>query len=205
MSLHLETLTPPPMLCYCIVVMSDQPTDMTPLPKRIMYNGQNLLPEVYDEPDLIDFCAKAASLTVIQTKVLIALSDNFMSDENKTDRQIAIELGIHYNTVAKCRKNPRFTRVLAAIIMQLTISNVDKYIKGIEKHGEKSFKAYELLLRYTGLYIPTEQRLGVSAQSSIMTETDVDLEEMIDEFFRRLHDLGWNAQRVVDRFLSSVK
>lgn len=185
--------------------MGNVPESHKTPPDQIRYNGQNLLPEVYDEPDLIDFCAKAASLTVKQTKVLIAICDNFMSEENKTDKQIASDLDISYVTVARCRKNPRFTRVLTAIIMHLTTGKVDKYIKGIEKHAEKSFKAYELLLRYTGLYIPTEQRLGVSSQVEMITEVDNDLEDMIDEFFRRLHDLGWNAQRVVDRFISCVK
>lgn len=184
--------------------MGDVPND-TKLPVQVRYNGHELFPEEYDEPDLIEFCAKAASLTDIQTKILVAIADNFMSEDNKTDRQIARDLGIHYQTIAKCRKNPRFARVLTAIVMQLTTSKVDKYIKGIEKHAEKSFKAYELLLRYTGLYIPTEQRLGVTAQGDMIAEPDSDLEDLIDEFFRRLHDLGWNAQRVVDRFLSSVK
>lgn len=155
-------------------------------------------PDIQDG-DIVSMCATVAQLTNLQAKILMKLAENYLSDDTQTDADIARDMGIHKNTMGQFRRNPRAGRALTAVILALAGSKVDKYIAGIEKHGEKDWRAYELMLKVLGVYIPKQQSLNISAKME--TEDSVgSFSDFIDEFCIKVGASGYPIQSVIERF-----
>ena len=149
--------------------------------------------------DIIDqqFSTDIARLTTIQRLVLKALLDNLVSNERKTELEIAAELGIDRTTIYVCRKNPVFAHALAVLTREIIRGETDIIVSGIKGHAQKDWKAAEFLLKYTGEYIPAQQSLNIHA--NVTQEQYSTTGEAIDGFLIHLGALGWSPDRVAER------
>ena len=149
--------------------------------------------------DLVEMCASVAQLTILQTKILMAMAENYLSSNNYTDQQIAENLGIHPNTINHFRRNPSAAKAMTAVILGLAGSKIDKYISGIEKAGENDWRAYELMLKVLGVYIPKQQSLNINTRLDSPGQAG-SLADVIDDFLIKLGAAGYPIEKLVERY-----
>lgn len=158
------------------------------------------LPQLADQADfdkndlanLVDF----VYLTQIQKIVLKTMIEGMTSDLVRTDTEIAEKAQVHVNTVRNCRNNAHFLACLSQYTKNLTKSRVSLYINALEKSALKgSVKAADLLIRYTGDFIPTSRNENLNATIKTGTQS-VSVSDSISDVVARLCDLGYSIQRI---------
>lgn len=163
---------------------------------------QALLPDI--EVDTVaQSSADYQNLPFAQKTVLLAIMEDFISENIRSDVQIAADCGIDRKTVYNCKVNPLFNNALAFVMPELVKAKVPKYLAQIEKHGEKDYKPLEFLLKYAGLYVPKSQNLNINANIGSSRTQNKPLSVVVDDVLIRLGELGWSEDRVselVDRF-----
>ena len=156
------------------------------------------LPEQLEDEESIKFYQETASLTVNQRRVLIALCENVVAEDTKTDGEIAEDLGLHYQTISQCRRNPKFGRVLAAITIDLVRGLTDKAILNLSNLALKDTKANEILLRIAEVYVPASKQLNVHANVSRETLSgsgEANIEDVLIEWGAKGLSIKWIAEK----------
>ena len=137
-----------------------------------------------------------ATLAVNQKSVLIAVMMDFLSEDIRSDTQIAADLGINRKTVYNCKVNPAFNTALSQVMPEMVKAKLPKYLANIEKAGIKDWKAFQFLLEYAGLWTKTTRNLNVNANIGGGQGQSMGINDSIDSILIRLGELGWNASRV---------
>lgn len=158
------------------------------------------LPHLYDQADfdnddlanLIDF----AYLNANQRIVLRVMIESMTTDLTHTDAEIAEKAQVHVNTVRYCRNNAHFLACLSQYTRNITKSKVNLYIQALEKSALKgSVRAADLLIRYTGDFIPTSRNENLNANIS-NRQPNMNLSEAVSEFVAQLADKGMSLERI---------
>lgn len=140
-----------------------------------------------------------AGLTQKQTVVLTAMADNVMAENILSDAALSQKLGVSRDTIAKYRRDPKFSTALGLLVREIVKGNVDNVVGSIAQHTRKHWKAAEFLLKYIGAYTERTASLNIHANvdANIAFQSSGDA---IDAFLIRLGELGWNSTRLATRF-----
>jgi hypothetical protein len=126
-----------------------------------------------------------------------------------TDAEIAEKAQVHVNTIRYCRTNAHFLACLSQYTRNLTKSKVSLYIQALEKSALKgSVRAADLLIRYTGDFIPTNRNENLNATIQTKASQNMNLDEAITEFVAQLADKGKNLAQIheaVDKAYLSLR
>jgi predicted transcriptional regulator len=162
----------------------------------------------FDEEDISNLTS-FAYLTQPRRIVLVKMIEAMTTDLVYTDTEIAEKSGVSVQTVKNCRQNAYFLDCLSQATKQFTKSKVPKYIKLLEKTAEKgSVRAIDLLIRYTGDFIPTNRNENLNATIQTKASQNMNLDEAITEFVAQLADKGKNLQQIheaVDKAYLSLR
>jgi hypothetical protein len=147
-------------------------------------------------PEIITNLQSFAYLTQKQKIVLNVMIEGMTTDLVQTDRGIAEKAQVHPDTVRQCRHNVHFLSCLSQATQQLTKSEVPLFVQKLKEIALKkgSVKAIDLLLRYTGDFVPKSQ-LETKSQS-INANINFNTADGISEFVTILCSQGWNIDRI---------
>ncbi len=98
-----------------------------------------------------------------------------------------------------CRRNVNFALALSVIIREVVRGHTDKLIETIYRHADKDYKAAELLLKYTGEYVPSSQVLNIQARTPDTVEYGSE-RDAVDDLLIYLGGLGYSSRRITERF-----
>lgn len=156
-----------------------------------------------DDPEYLHSLSAMANLTSRQTQILIALAQNTMSENIRTDSQIAAELGTARQYIYDCRQNRKFQVALSAVIRDQITGHHDKIIQNIYQAGQKDWKAHEFLLKYDGSYTPSSriqsQNVNINAQLDAPQSPQQAIYAMTERFVR----LGYDKTRLIKEIESA--
>lgn len=155
----------------------------------------DLIPAI-DAENIASSYTSYAMLRPTQKSVLIAVMMDFISENIRSDTQIALDLSISRKTVYNCKVNPAFTDALTQIMPALVKAKLPKYLSMIEKHGERDWQPLRFLLEYAGLYVKTSQNLNINASIGGRMAQSMSISETVDSILIRLGELGWSDERV---------
>lgn len=138
-----------------------------------------------------------AYLNPIQQRVLAIMLESMTSDLVRTDTEIAEIAGISRTTVYNCRHNAHFLDCLSQATRNIAKSEVPQLINKLKEIALKkgSVRAVDLLIRYTGDFIPTSRNENLNATIKAGTQS-VSVSESISDVVARLCDLGYSIQRI---------
>jgi len=152
-------------------------------------------PEIQDLDELTAYYPDLANLTPIRRSILFALLENTVSEDRKTETEIALDLGINRRTILDARKNPVFIELLGRLSIEMVRANVDKPIQNLFSLGKTNVKANEILARIAEVYRPTQRILSQSMNINARTQyTDTD--DMISAFLAELKAQGYTKERI---------
>jgi len=154
-----------------------------------------LQPDIMGEIQSESF-AIIADLTSLQQKVVIALVRNTLSDDIRSDADIATECDTTRAYIWQLRQNPRFARALGLLVRDIVRGTQDKALTLLWKHAEKDPSSVKLLLEIGGTYERTQRNLNINASISGGQGQSMGIDDSIDSILIRLGELGWNASRV---------
>jgi hypothetical protein len=158
-----------------------------------------ILPQI-DTEHIANNCATFPMLTANQKIVMLAIMDDFLSENIRTDRQIASDCGVHAKTVYNCKVNPSFNAALSQIMPELVKAKLPKYMSKIEKHGDKDWKAYQFLLQFAGLWTPTQRNMNINASIGTPGQRQGrSFDQVWDDMLIRAGELGWSEDRIRDK------
>lgn len=158
------------------------------------------LPAIPDDDTALKSLIATCQLTTRQGKVLVALTENLVTDDVLLDTEIAEKCDVTPQYVSLLRRNPRFARAMTAIIKTFIAANVDVPVQNLYKLAKKDVKANEILLRISELYQPTNRNLNINASVRAQDAISNDPAQVIDGFLIRLGTNGWSAERLTQRF-----
>lgn len=148
-----------------------------------------------------------AHLTQIQKIVLAKMLEGMTTDLIYTDIELAERAGVDRTTVWKCKQDEHFLSCLREATRNLTSSEAPAAIRALkQKAFEGNVRAIDLLLRYTGDYVPKSQVESKSQNFNINAE--INAEDPIGEFVSMLCHRGWNRERIhaeIDRVYDELK
>jgi len=168
------------------------------------------IPALYDHADfdnddlvnLYDF----AYLTQIQRIVLKTMIEGMSSDLVRTDTEIAEIAQVNPKTIKNCRNNAHFLACLSQYTKNITKSKVSLYIQALEKSALKgSVRAADLLIRYTGDFIPTNRSENLNATIQTKANMNMNLSEAVTEFVAQLSDKGLSLDRIVEEVTTAYQ
>jgi flagellar biosynthesis chaperone FliJ len=142
--------------------------------------------------------------------LLIEFIKGMQSDLIRTDTEIAEICGISHETITNCRHNAHFLSCLSQATREFAKSEVPQYVNKLKEIALKkgSVRALDLLIRYTGDYIPTNRNENLNATIQTKASQNMNLDEAITEFVAQLADKGKNLQQIheaVDRAYLSLR
>ena len=173
--------------------MSLQPTDMAQ-----QINPSHLLDTAKYDSEILQSLAHYHQLNDNQKSILYFTIEGITSDLNYTDANIAEYAGVSLRTVAYAKHNAHFLSCLSEITRQHAKSHIANVVKAIEKKAiEGSVRAQELLIRYTGDYIPQQRNQNVNLdlnKAQSMATGDV-----ISDFVSMLcNNSGWHIDKIIE-------
>jgi hypothetical protein len=136
-------------------------------------------------------------LTNKQKAVLFVMinPDNF----SLSDSKIADLAGADRGTVYNCKNSTNFLQCLSDLTKRYAKSQIPQVIKVLtDKAREGNNKAIELLVKYTGDYIPTQrnENLNANLESGIVNPL-----EALDKFLISMGKAGVTADFILNRFI----
>jgi len=151
-----------------------------------------------DSESIVQNYAEYAQLTEGQKSVLLGLMDDFLSEDIRSDIDLAAGVGVHRNTVKNAKQNPRFNRVLIAVMPELVKSKLPKYLNQIELHGKKSFEPLKFLLEYTGLYVKSQRNLNLNANLAVNADQSAGPGQAVQSFCQQFMTIGYDKHSLLD-------
>ena len=144
------------------------------------------------------YAADLSKLTTKQRLILTELTINLISEDKKTDIEIADSLDIDRNTVYLARQNTHFARCLAYMTIDITKGLVDKAVGNLLKMTD-NVKAQEILLRIAEVYNPTQRLLTLSGKlPTDMMENITSPQQITSQICSQFASLGYSKERLID-------
>jgi len=144
------------------------------------------------------FSQSFVTLPTVRKKVLLAYLQDFVTEDIRTDSQIAEDLGIDRKSVYNALHDPRFADAIGEIMPELARIKLPKVLVNAVKLSAKSPRVIEFLARFTGAYVPKSQSLQTNIhlrRASVAVSPD----QAIDSFILKLFSLGWSPDRIYER------
>jgi len=156
--------------------------------------------EQIDILDVIQSCTAYTQLSPYQRMILKQMSEDFVTGVIHTDSDLAEIVGCSRGTVINARKNRLFGHAITEIMPELVKSKLPKYIKMIEKHGERDFQPLKFLMQYMGVYIPTSQQAIITARMGDVAGMDriKSPQGAIKAVVSQFGALGYTKERLKD-------
>ena len=170
-----------------------QPTDMIPAVSI------PLDPDADFDPTIQQISTMVGDLSPHRQRILVALCENMVSGNLRSDTEIAADLGIDRTTIWYARKNPAFGAALAILMRNLAQGMADKALTDLVKHSANSPKATEIWLRIAKVFDPVEKRLNVNASLTSPGQAG-SLQDIIDDFLIKLGAAGYPIEKLVERY-----
>lgn len=158
-----------------------------------------------DDLDTFNHFGIFASLSVNQMVVLKSIVSNVLSEDKRTDVQIAEDCGLSKTTVCTFRNDPAFSLALAAAINGVLRGKFDIWVNEIEKIARKTnqWQAFKFLIEVAGLFIPRSQHLNVNVDANTAQNARfTDMWDAFDTILTRMGELGATEADVVERWRS---
>jgi hypothetical protein len=158
-------------------------------------------------PETLSNLQSFAYLTAIQRIVLIEFIKGMQSDLIRTDTEIAEICGVSHETVSYCRHNAHFLSCLSQATKEFAKSEVPQYINKLKEIALKkgSVRAIDLLIRYTGDFIPTNRSENLNATIQTKANMNMNLSEAVTEFVAQLSDKGLSLDRIVEEVTTAYQ
>jgi len=137
-----------------------------------------------------------AKLTSNQRNILMALAENMVSEDIKTDGEIAVELGLNRRTIYEARQKPEFSVALTALCRDLVRGTADIALQNLMRLAQNDTKATEIWLRIAEIYQPTQRNVNLNASVARTLDTQGSISESKDELLTRMGELAWSTERV---------
>lgn len=158
------------------------------------------IPAIVQEDQIEDELSDLPQLTMLTNKqraVLFVMinPDNFALSDGK----LADLAGVDRSSVFHCKNNTNFLHCLSDLTKRYAKSQIPQVIKVLtDKAREGNNKAIELLVKYTGDYIPIQrnENLNASLESSILNPL-----EALDSFLISMGKAGVTADFILNRFI----
>lgn len=152
------------------------------------------------EDSLDEMMPNISALTMLnynQKKVLAIMID----PENmiKTDIEIGRLAGVADRTIRVYKNDPHFLACLSELTKRYGKAEVPKAIRALTRQVEKGDrKAIELLIKYTGDYIPTQRNENLNATLDTTSQNPL---ELLDSFLISMMRAGVTADFILNRYL----
>ena len=140
--------------------------------------------------------ANIAKLTSNQRKILLALAENLVAEDIRTDKEIAADLGLQRRAIYEARQKPEFSIALTELCRDLVRGTADIALKNLMQLSVKDTKATEIWLRIAEIYQPTQRNVNVNASLGRIGEGGESISVSIEKLLTRLGQLGWGEDRV---------
>ena len=160
------------------------------------------LPAVVEEEEnqLEDELSNLPQFTMLTNKQRAVLFVMINPDNlTLSDGKLANLAGVDRSSVYNCKNNNNFLHCLSDLTKRYAKSQIPQVIKVLtEKAREGDRKAIELLVKYTGDYIPTQrnENLNASLESNIQNPL-----EALDAFLISMIRAGVQADFILNRYI----
>lgn len=177
------------------------PTASQVIPQEMVV--EPIVPAIKGLPDvqeLMHCIPQFASLRPKHLSVLMAIADDLMSDNTRSDSQMARDLGIERLLITRARQNVLFAQCLGVMVLGIARGRSDLYLVWTEQAARGGNSAMiRLLWELTGLYVPKSKHMNVNID---LTQEHVakTWEDALDEMLISLGHAGWTADRIAARF-----
>ena len=165
-------------------------------------NQTALQPKDVDTAEMVEHTASSYQsyllLAAGQRAVVNALMDDFVSNEFRSDKQIAADYGISQKAVYNAKRNAKVLQAIRDILPDMVSIKLPEVMANAVMLSKKTYKAGEFVARFTGAYVPKSQQLNINANLRSRAQ-NVSPEEAIDGFLSKLLSLGWSPDRIYDR------
>ena len=169
--------------------------ELEPIPTEII---EDYAQSEYSE--IANYSTHFAMLTPTQRRVLIAFLDDFVSEDMRTDTEMADDLGVDRKTIYNCKTNPRFGLALQQIMPELVKTKLPKYLSTIEDHGQKDWKALQFLMEYAGLWAKTTRNLNLTAQIGAEQGQSGSPGAVMERQVEIFRGIGYTLDRYIEEF-----
>jgi len=154
--------------------------------------------------DMVTNYPQFARLSTHQRALLSAIVDDYLSQNPRTQGQMAEDMGISRSTITKNLCNPTFGMAVGIMMVAVTRSKTSVYLHELEKTalnsvGHVKLRALELLLKYGGTYTNKVQVETRNLNVNMSSESASGLDS-IDKFLITLGGKGWNKERLCARW-----
>ena len=141
-----------------------------------------------------------AQLTAKQRALVVALTDNLVSENIRTDKEICADVGISQQALWLNRKNPDFVKALGALVITDCRGNVDKPMATLFREAQKDPKTALDYLKVVGYYTPQSKNLNVNAHldQRNTSQKGLTLQDTADNLLIRLGELRVDVEYVQD-------
>ena len=165
-------------------------------------NEAALQPKDFDTHAMIEHTAESYQSFVVlspcQKIYFMALMDDFMAEEFRSDTQIAKDYDISIKSVYNAKRNSKVLQAIRDVLPDVVSIKLPEVMANAVMLSKKTYKAGEFVARFTGAYVPRSQQLNINANLRSRAQ-NVSPEEAIDGFLGKLLSLGWSPDRIYDR------
>lgn len=159
------------------------------------------LPAIEESENSIDeMMPNISALTMLnynQKKVLAIMIDP--ENMTKTDIEIGRLAGVADRTIRVYKNDPHFLACLSELTKRYGKAEVPKAIRALTRQVEKGDrKAIELLIKYTGDYIPTQRNENLNANLESNVQNPL---ELLDSLLISLGKSGVTADYILNRYI----
>ena len=160
---------------------------------------ENLKGEDLGQDDLTPIYPELLNLSDSMIRTLIAVVRNVLSDDSKTETQLAAELRIDRHTLYLHRRKREFGLALTAILGDIIKGTSDRAIKALFKRAEHDTAAIKVWLNMAELWIDRRQQLGLNAGADHRIPK-ISFTETVDDVLTLIGSAGWSEERLMQRF-----
>ena len=147
--------------------------------------------------EIITDLTSFAYLTQTQKIILVAMIEGITDDLSYTDVDVAKKSGVSTKSVQNCRHNAHFLDCLSQATKQVAKSRTPETVNAIRHAIQKgSVRAMDLMLRYTGDYVPKSQ--VETKNQNFNLSAAIGTGDPIEEFVALLSDKGMSLERIID-------
>jgi len=155
---------------------------------------------VDDVKALLGNVPQFASLPIKQLKVLLEISHDILSEQSRSDQQIALDVGCNRETVHNARSNPRFAACLGILVIGIARGRSDLYLRWTEDSAKKgNSSSLKLLWQLTGLYVERRANLNVNVDQQLQ-QAPQTFGDAYTQFLIALGTAGYTAERITSDF-----
>lgn len=139
------------------------------------------------------------NLSAIKQRTLIAVTGNLLSEDSKTDAELAELVGVDRTTMKNHRRCPLWSAALKVIVGDIVKGTSDRAIRALFKRAEHDTAAIKVWLNMSDLWMDRTARLNVNTNTR-QTGVDVPFIDTVDDVLALIGAAGWTEERIIERF-----